>query len=47
MERRVEQVVMDVANRKTNMLRKYYHREPIQSLKLERYTPSPAADEKQ
>jgi integrase len=35
-----EQVVMDVANWKTNMLRKYYHREPIQSLKLVRFSPS-------
>lgn len=34
-----EQVVMDVANWKTNMLRKYYHREPIQSLKLVRFSP--------
>jgi len=34
-----EQVVMTVANWKTNMLRNYYHREPIKALELVRFSP--------
>jgi hypothetical protein len=32
-----EQVVMTVANWKTNMLRNYYHREPKKALELVRF----------